>query len=220
MTTINATDATDPFAALSSGRSSTRPESTQDMSETFLRLLVTQMQNQDPLNPMDNAQVTSQMAQINTVGGIEKLNATMQGIAAQFSQSQALQASALVGRSVMVEGDLLTVREGSAQAGFDLAGPADQVKVEVLAPSGRVIDTLQLGAQGAGRHGFQWNASGTAQGQEGLRFRVTATVGANEVASTPLIGEQVIAVSTSGNQVQLELANGQRVPYTAVQAIS
>lgn len=218
MNAITATG-TDPFATLN-GSNTPRPESSQDMSETFLKLLVTQMQNQDPLNPMDNAQVTSQMAQINTVGGIEKLNATMQGIAARFNQSQALQGAALVGRSVMVEGDLLTVRDGRAQAGFELAGPADQVKVEVLSGSGRVLDTLQLGAQGAGRHGFEWAAStGVADG-DALRFRVIASAGASQVPGTPLVGEQVIAVSTSGAQVQLELANGQSVPYEAVQAIS
>lgn len=218
---MNAITATgnDPFAALN-GQRAARTETTQDMSETFLKLLVTQMQNQDPLNPMDNAQVTSQMAQINTVGGIEKLNTTMQGIAAQFSQSQALQGATLVGRSVMVEGDQLTVRDGRALAGFELAGPTDQVKVEVLAPSGRVIDTLQLGAQGAGRHGFEWDAGAATPDGQALRFRVTATAGASEVPSTPLIGEQVIAVSTSGTQVLLELANGQSVPYGAVQAIS
>ena len=55
-------------------------------SDRFLKLLVAQMQNQDPLNPMDNAQVTSQMAQINTVTGIDKLNATVQGLSSQFMQ--------------------------------------------------------------------------------------------------------------------------------------
>ena len=65
-------------------------------ADRFLKLLVAQMQNQDPLNPMDNAQVTSQMAQINTVNGIEKLNTTVQGLSGQFMQMQAMQGAALV----------------------------------------------------------------------------------------------------------------------------
>ena len=78
-------------------------------SDRFLKLLVAQMQNQDPLNPMDNAQVTSQMAQINTVTGIEKLNTTVQGLSSQFMQLQALQGASLVGRDVIVAGNKLSV---------------------------------------------------------------------------------------------------------------
>src|SRR5215216_2577416 len=73
-------------------------------SDRFLKLLVAQMRNQDPLNPMDNAQVTSQMAQINTVTGIDKLNATVQGLSGQFMQLQALQGASLVGHDVIVAG--------------------------------------------------------------------------------------------------------------------
>ena len=70
---------------------------------TFLRMLTVQMQNQDPLNPLDNAQITSQMAQINTVSGIEKLNTTVQGLNGQFMQMQVLQGTALVGRDVTTD---------------------------------------------------------------------------------------------------------------------
>ena len=65
-------------------------------SDRFLKLLVAQMQNQDPLNPMDNAEVTSQMAQINTVTGIDKLNTTVEGLSSQFVQLQAMQGASLV----------------------------------------------------------------------------------------------------------------------------
>jgi flagellar basal-body rod modification protein FlgD len=83
---INALDAL-------STASGAKTASTTDAAATadrFLKLLVAQMQNQDPLNPMDNAQVTSQMAQINTVNGIERLNTTVQGLSGQFVQMQAL----------------------------------------------------------------------------------------------------------------------------------
>src|SRR5690349_5722545 len=79
--------------------------------DRFLKLLVTQMQNQDPLNPMDNAQVTSQMAQINTVTGIDKLNTTVQGLNSQFVQMQALQGASLMGKGVLVAGNKMTMAE-------------------------------------------------------------------------------------------------------------
>src|SRR3954451_24813425 len=94
-------------------------------SDRFLKLLVAQMQNQDPLNPMDNAQVTSQMAQINTVTGIDKLNTSVQGLSGQFVQMQALQGAALVGHDVIVPGNKIAVADGVAVGGFELANPAD-----------------------------------------------------------------------------------------------
>ncbi|HEY9105542.1 MAG TPA: flagellar hook capping FlgD N-terminal domain-containing protein, partial [Roseateles sp.] len=82
-------------------------------ADRFLKLLVAQMQNQDPLNPLDNAQVTSQMAQINTVNGIEKLNTTVQGLQSQFVQMQALQGASLVGHDVVVAGNKMDFSDGT-----------------------------------------------------------------------------------------------------------
>jgi flagellar basal-body rod modification protein FlgD len=148
-TAVSSQDAASIYAQLS-GSGSTQ-STVEAAGDRFLKLLVTQMQNQDPLNPMDNAQVTSQMAQINTVSGIEKLNETISSMIGQFTQMQALQGAALVGRNVLVEGDDLEVTDGQATAAFELAGPADKVKVEVLSAAGRVIDTLDLGAGTASR---------------------------------------------------------------------
>jgi flagellar basal-body rod modification protein FlgD len=75
---------------------------TADAQDRFLKLLTTQLKNQDPLNPMDNAQMTSQLAQISTVDGIEKLNATLQKMLSSSNEPEAMQASALVGHQVMV----------------------------------------------------------------------------------------------------------------------
>lgn len=187
-------------------------------SERFLKLLVTQMQNQDPLNPLDNAQVTSQLAQINTVNGIEKLNTTVQGLTGQFMQMLALQGASLVGRQVVIPGNQLAFADGMARGGFELANAADGVTVEVLAPSGQVIDTLRLGAQSAGTHGFDWPA-GAATAASGLSFRVSATSGGVAVSPTALMRMPVDSVSTSGGALQLQLSDGRTVAYTDVKAV-
>ncbi len=75
-----------------------------DGEQRFLKLLVTQLNNQDPLNPLDNAQLTSQLAQMSTVSGIEKLNGALESLLAQSSASQVLQSAALIGRDVQVAG--------------------------------------------------------------------------------------------------------------------
>ena len=181
---VGATSSSSDVNVASSPASSAAADATMT-SDRFLKLLVAQMKNQDPLNPMDNAQVTSQMAQINTVTGIDKLNTTVAGLSAQFMQMQAMQGASLVGHDVIVPGNKLDIDAVSAigQGGFEIQTPADAVKVEILSPSGAVLQTLNLGAQGAGMHSFDWPA-GTATDSSGLTFRVTATTGGVAIAST------------------------------------
>ncbi len=187
-----------------------------DGSERFLKLLVTQMKNQDPLNPMDNAQVTSQMAQINTVNGIEKLNTTVAGLNKQFLQLQALQGAALVGRNVWIEGNTLALNNGSGEGAFSLSGAADQVKVEILSPGGHVVDTIDLGAETEGRHTFSWSKPGVDAA--GLSFRVIATSGAAKVPATALTLDRVESVGIDGDTLTLSLARHGDQPYARVVA--
>jgi flagellar basal-body rod modification protein FlgD len=189
--------------------------------DRFLKLLVAQMQNQDPLNPMDNAQVTSQMAQIQTVNGVATLNRSVEGLGAQFAQMNALQGASLVGRDVIVPGNrLVTNDEDLVQGGFELNGPADSVKIEVINAGGRVIDTIDLGAQGAGRHGFEWTPPAGVDPATGDTFRVVSKNGAANVGSTALMRDRVDAVVTGGDTLTLELRNSGSVPYDQIRAFN
>ena len=102
----------------STNKTATDPQAAQDK---FLTMLVAQMSNQDPMNPMDNAEVTSQMAQINTVTGIQQLNKTMTDMASKFGSQQALQGVSAIGRTAMVEGNTPVVEEEVAYGGFELS---------------------------------------------------------------------------------------------------
>jgi flagellar basal-body rod modification protein FlgD len=222
MTTV--TSATDAFSAINSsngagGTPVTSAPTSGDASDRFLKLLVTQMQNQDPLNPMDNAQVTSQMAQISTVSGIEKLNTTVTGLNGQFLQMQALQGASLVGHNVTLQGNRLDIVSGTGVGGFGLASAADNVSVDVLNPAGQTVQTLQLGAQSAGNHGFSWDASGVADGAN-YSFRVSATSGGSKLSPTPLMRDTVVAVSTSGSGLQLQTNYSGSVAYSDVKAFN
>jgi len=190
-----------------------------DTSDRFLKLLVAQMKNQDPLSPMDNAQVTSQMAQIDTVSGIQTLNSSVQALSGQFVQMQALQGASLVGHDVVVQGNSLSVSNGQGEGGFQLASAADSVKVDVLSPSGQVINSIDLGAQPSGMHSFTWPA-GTATDSSGLSFRVTAKSGATSLPVTPLMRDLVDAVTAGTSSLTLELQKSGSVPYSAVQAFN
>ena len=132
----------------------TDPNEAQDR---FLKLLVAQLNNQDPMNPMDNAEMTSQMAQINTVTGIQQLNQTMASMSSQFSAMQVLQGTSMIGRTVLTEDNTLGVAaDGTHTAAFDLENQAASVKIQITTASGELVDTIDLGAGAAGRNYFTW----------------------------------------------------------------
>jgi len=130
-----------------------------------------------------------------------------------------LQGAALVGRDVIVPGNMMDIAEGIGQGGFELTSPADNVKVEVLNAGGHVIDTMQLGAETAGRHSFDWDAS-KAGTDTNLTFRVTATSGATTLSSTSLMRDTVTAVSTSGDTLMLDLLRTGSTPYASIKAFN
>jgi flagellar basal-body rod modification protein FlgD len=210
---------TSAASTASTATAATSASSSADTADRFLKLLVTQMQNQDPLNPMDNAQVTSQMAQINTVNGIAQLNTTVQGLNTQFTQLQALTGASLVGREVWLEGSSLeATADGGGVGAFNLTSAADTVKVEVLSPAGQVIDTVQLGAETAGRHDFTWSKAGVTD-MTGLSFRVTAKSGAATVPATALMLDKVDSVGIDGDTLTLALERTGDVPYSKILAV-
>jgi len=219
-TTTSATD-NNVIASLNNKKSSNSSTDATATSDRFLKLLVTQLQNQDPLNPMDNAQVTSQMAQINTVTGIEKLNTTMTGITNSFSQMQILQGASLVGHQVLVEGNKLTVdtTQGIGVGAIDLASAASSVKIDILDASGTVVGTVDEGAMTKGRHSFQWTVPDNIDSSN-LTFKVTATSGTSKVTSTSMMVDTVNAVSNADGTLNLELTNSGTTAYSKVKAIA
>jgi flagellar basal-body rod modification protein FlgD len=186
--------------------------------DRFLKLLVAQLNNQDPMNPMDNAQMTSQMAQINTVTGIQQVNDTLKNMAAQFNGMQVLQGSSLVGRDVMIESNTMSNTAGVAVGTFELAGNADMVKVEVLSPAGQLLDTLNFGAKSAGQFSFDWDASKLPAGTKPT-FKVTATQAGNNITSTSLALDKVVSVGSANGAMTLQLQSQGTLAYSSIKAI-
>jgi len=216
-TNVNATPASAIFSAINAqntaGATSTTP-ATSSSQDLFLKLLTTQLQNQDPTNPLDNAQMTSQMAQISTVDGITQLNATLQTLLSNANASQSLQAAALVGQSVMVPGGGLSLPQAGtttgAIGGVSLAGPADTVVATITDAGGATVRTLQLGAMAAGSNAFAWdgnteNGSPAAAGAYKVSF--TATQGGSAVAATAQQVGVVSSVMNSSQGVSLNVGN-------------
>jgi len=247
MSTLPATSSATQAAAAATGASkSSVATSNEESGDRFLKLLVTQLKNQDPMNPMDNAQLTTQMAQINTVAGIEKLNtsvgtmtdklstqlaglntsggldkleATLQKMSGQFLQSQTLQGAGMVGRQVWTSGNALSVESGKGAGAFELAGPADAVSVDVLSPAGLVVGQVDLGAQASGRRAFQWTVP-EGMDPAGLTFRVNARSGADAVRATLQSADRVNAITAGSDGLVLQLSRLGPTPVNNVKAWS
>lgn len=186
--------------------------------DRFLKLFVAQLNNQDPMNPMDNAQMTSQMAQINTVSGLEKLNDTVNNMATQFTAMQVLQAAPMVGHGVLLESSTLSVDQGVAKGSIDLASNADKVTVQILSAGGQVVDTLQLGAHNAGRVDFEWNSSAYPD-LTNPQFKVSATRGSQTVGTTSLARDTVASVGTDASgTLSVQLKGRNAVAYSTIKA--
>lgn len=185
-------------------------DAAKEASDRFLTLLVTQLRNQDPLNPLDNAQVTTQLAQISTVSGINKLNATVASLSAAFAAGQYLQATGLVGRDVVVAGNKLTLDEGKAPFAMAIAKDADTVTVTIKDPAGVVVRTLELGEQKSGIRSFVWDgkdAAGKALVAGDYTMSVGATSKGEAVAIDALTIAKVSGVAPSAQGTVLMLGS-------------
>lgn len=195
----------DPVDNSKVAASSSTGNTSADLQSQFLNLLVAQLQNQDPTNPMDNSQLTTQLAQISTLNGIENLNTTLGSISGQLNTTQSLQASTLVGHGVMVDGTSILVGSDSSTTpfGLELDAAAANTTVTIKDASGTAVRTVQLGDESAGVHSFTWDGkddAGTAVPAGTYSFSVASTdSGGASVVATPLQYAAVYGVNTNAD---------------------
>ncbi|MGO4394101.1 flagellar hook assembly protein FlgD [Variovorax sp. M-6] len=197
-----------------------------DSEQRFLKLLVTQLNNQDPLNPMENAELTSQLAQMSTVSGIEKLNSTLSGLVSQTGSNQVLQAASLIGYNVLSPGNTLvtkTPEEGKDPAvqafAVQLPGSAGDVQIKIVDATGKTVRTIEAGSMTEGVNAVTWDGkddAGNVVPAGSYRFAVGASNGGTAVQATALTFAQVAAVKQGANGVTLELASGQSIGLSDV----
>jgi flagellar basal-body rod modification protein FlgD len=169
--------------------SATKSASSGDgLQETFLTLLIAQLENQDPTDPVDSTDLTTQLAQISTVEGLSNLNTSIESLLSSYQSSQTLQAAALIDHTVLVEGNLLTLGEEGAAGRIELGAAADSIKVTISDADGHVVQVLDLGANPAGAIDFYWDGAdsgGTTLETGQYSYSVSASSGGNKVSATP-----------------------------------
>jgi flagellar basal-body rod modification protein FlgD len=224
-----ATNAGAVLAALNGGASSPAAASSvasasaQATQNQFMKLLVTQLKNQDPLNPMDNAQMTSQMAQINTVSGIAQLNTTLQALSASLTPNQTVQAAGMIGHGAMVPGGGISLVSGSpGMGGFSLPSVSDATTVSIYDSTGALVNTLNMGVRPAGVTDWQWdgtNGSGAAMPAGNYSFKVNATLAGNPVAANTLQYGVINSVTQGATGLTLGVGSLQNIALTQIQQV-
>lgn len=195
--------------------------------DEFLKLLVTQLNNQDPLSPQENGEFIAQLAQFSTVEGIGNLNTSMDSMVSGFQSSQALQASSLVGRSVIVPTTNAMVDTAEGLKGqLALTQSSPNVFVNVYGASGSLVSTIPLGMQEGGMLDFQWDGTdgaGNTLPPGKYRFEALASIeGENRQVAT-LLPANVDSVSLgmgSGGGMVLNLAGIGSINLSDVLSIS
>jgi flagellar basal-body rod modification protein FlgD len=189
----------------------------------FLNLLVAQLNNQNPLEPQGNGEFIAQLAQFSQVEGIEKLNTSMGSMLSSFQSSQALQASSLVGRKVIVPGEKAVVDTSeSFKASTVLPVSSSNVYVNVYNNSGSLVTRINLGEQAAGNVSFIWDgkdSSGNVAPPGTYKFEAQATYGSETKGLYTMLPANVDSVTLGGNELMLNLAGLGNVPLSQVQVI-
>jgi len=219
-TSVTSTTGAD-LSGLASGTSAAN--GSDPAADRFLTLLVTQLKNQDPLNPLDNAQITSQLAQLSTVSGINQLNTTLSSLSASMDAKQYLQAANLVGHYVVVDGNALTLADKKSTGAFQLASDADKVTVSITDATGRVVRTMDLGATSAGVMTFDWDGAddtGAAMRDGKYTISITASSSGKTVSATPLAVGQVKGLIPGANGGTLDVDGVGKIDLSAVHQIS
>lgn len=186
----------------------------------FLKLLTTQLEKQNPLNPQNPSDFAAELAQFSTASGVQALNQTL-------GAGGGVQAAGLVGKNVAVAGNaLLLGANGGAQGAFKLSGPASDVKLTIADASGSVVSVVDLGPMGAGSQNFTWNGQGPdgkaqVAGTYSFSIKATAASSAITVTATPYAVVPVTSVVLGGqNGTTLNLGGGLApVALTAVQEV-
>jgi len=214
------------LGGLGLGEQSAKKKAPDELGQSeFLELMIAQLNNQDPMKPMENGDFISQMAQFSAVTGLTKLQESFDGLAVSLQSNQALQASSLVGRTVLVPSGIGTLPQGGTLSGVvDLDSSSSNLTITIQDASGQVMRRLELGPQQTGDVYFNWDGitDSGVQAQEG-RYYISAetqTEGGTEALET-LVSSAVesVTMGQGGQAITLNLADGNTVDLSSVRSI-
>lgn len=191
-------------------------------SSAFMQLMITQMKNQDPTNPMDNSQFMSELAQISQTTGIQQLQTSFSTLASSLQSYQALQASGLVGRTVLAPSSSAYLSAGGSVNGqITLSSSTSQLAVGIYDQSGQLVRNINLGTQSSGQIPFSWdgtdnNGAALPAGTYQIKAEALENGAPTAVASNIYSTVSSVNLSSSSNGIELNLYGLGTVPLSQV----
>jgi flagellar basal-body rod modification protein FlgD len=193
-----------------------------DQTQNFLKLLIAQIKNQDPMSPMDASTMTAQMSQLNMVSSMGTMNTSMQAMLAQMQSANFMNQASLIGHSPMVAGSSINYTGGEVMLGANLANPLQGVVATIKDASGNVVGTADLGNLNSGMANFVFDgvdASGAKMPNGIYRVEISGknNAGTNE-SPAPYVGSPVVSILKEGSsgEALLKLADGRSIKASEV----
>jgi len=184
-----------------SDHNQTRKNSNLDLQNNFLEIFLSQMQNQDPINPMTNNELTSQLTEMNTANGIEQINANLIALKQQIHRNQSFQISSLIGHGVLFPSSKVYYNSSrNSTFGIDLSEDATSVDTEISDQNGKILFFKNMGPLPAGMHDFSWDGitnDGLQVKNGTYNFSINAKKGDKSINFSPLTYAKVQGVITS-----------------------
>ena len=217
-TTINNIQVYDPSAA--PVQSTSNGTSAADLSKNFLKMLTVQLQNQDPLNPMDNAAMTSQLAALNQVDGINKLNTSVTAMVAQMQSANFMNLSSSVGKTALAQGSQVYFSGHAVGMAAKLDAPAASLKAVIRDSNSQIVNQFDFGPTAAGTTDFIWDGGNDAGVQVASGFytlELTATDAQGKTSTpTSYVGAKVDSIGLEGLDMKVGLSDGRQILTTDI----
>ena len=198
-----------PVQATSNGTSAA------DLSKNFLKMLTVQLQNQDPMNPMDNAAMTSQLAALNQVDGINKLNTSVTSLVAQMQSANFMNLSSSVGKTALAAGSQVFFSGHAVGMAAKLDAPAASLKAVIRDSNSQIVNQFDFGSTPAGMTDFIWDGGDdagkqVASGMYTLELTATDTQG-KTTSPTSYVGAMVASIGQEGSDMKVGLSDGRNI---------
>jgi len=188
----------------------------------FMTLLVAQMRNQDPLNPMDNNQMSSQMALLNMVSGINSLNKTLSSMSASQQLGDSFKATDLIGHTVLIPSSSVVLNNGNGDFSIDLADNVQSATVSLTDKQGNLVKSFNLGATPAGVHSLSWNGlsdDGQVLADGSYTIKIDALKNGTAVNAASLVTDRVDNLVLSGGLASLQLSRLGNIGLSDIRAV-
>jgi flagellar basal-body rod modification protein FlgD len=215
MTTTNTNNTTDPYAFVNGNKTSTTTQKSDELGQNaFLKLMIAQLKNQDPMKPQDPSQFMSQLAQFSQVTSTQNMEKSIEGLAESLRSTQVMNGTTLVGHDILSAAETDTIEAGGTVSGaIEVPKGATAVKVIVTDAAGAQVRTFDVTNPTEGLNNFTWdglNNSGVAVPAGQYNFAAVATVAGQPESLDPLLVSRVdsVTIDPSSGSLTLNTSTG------------